>query len=63
MLVLSRNANEAVVVNGGAKCGGLTVRVVEVRDGKVRLGFEAARDVRIHREEVQDDIDAHGRKK
>lgn len=47
MLVLSRKANEKVVIEGG-----IVVHVLEIRGDKVRLGFDAPRDMAIHREEV-----------
>jgi carbon storage regulator len=50
MLVLSRKRNESVVIEQY----GIRVTVVEVRQGKVRLGFEAPAGVIIHREELQD---------
>lgn len=56
-LVLSRKCNEEVVAtasNGET----ITVRVVELRGDKVRLGFVAPSSVRLHRREVQDAIDA-----
>lgn len=59
MLVLSRLKNEAVVITipGGQQ---IRVTLVDVRTGnggKARLGFEAPRDVIIHRAEVQDRVD------
>jgi carbon storage regulator len=53
MLVLSRKKNESVVIGGN-----ITVTVVEIRDGKVRLGIVAPKDVPVHREEVQEAIEA-----
>ncbi len=53
MLVLTRRSREAVVV--GARNGFeslLTVTVLEIRGGKVKLGFEADSSLPIHREEV-----------
>jgi carbon storage regulator CsrA len=53
MLVLTRGIQEAVVV--GANNGFeslLTVTVLEIRGGKVKLGFEADSSVPIHRWEV-----------
>ena len=47
MLVLSRKKNEAIVIGGQ-----ITIRVVEIRGDKVRLGFDAPDDVEIHRDEV-----------
>ncbi len=55
MLILSRKCNESVVVGGGAGgvAGfGVTVTVMEVKAGKVRLGFDAAPAVSVHRGEV-----------
>lgn len=48
MLVLSRKQNQTIVI---ADC--ITVRVVEIRGNSVRLGVTAAKDVSIHRGEVQ----------
>ncbi len=47
MLVLSRKKNESVLIGDSVK-----VTVVEIRGDKVRLGFEAPGEVRVHREEV-----------
>jgi carbon storage regulator CsrA len=52
MLVLSRKAEESVVV-GGANIFGrvLKVTVLEIKGGHVKLGFEANEDVPIQRVE------------
>ena len=47
MLVLSRQRDEAVLIGDD-----IIVRVVDIRGDKVRLGFDAPKDVKIHREEV-----------
>lgn len=47
MLVLSRQRDEAVLIGDD-----VIVRVVDIRGDKVRLGFDAPKDVKIHREEV-----------
>lgn len=47
MLVLSRKVGEQVVVGNQ-----IYVTVVDVRGGKVRLGFTAPDDMPVHREEV-----------
>ena len=47
MLVLSRKKNERIVISDD-----ITIVVVEIRGDKVRLGFEAPKEVPIHRHEV-----------
>ena len=53
MLVLSRKTQEAVRVGGadGAPCV-LKVTVLEIKRGCVKLGFEAAAEVLVHRWEM-----------
>lgn len=53
MLVLSRKTQECVAIagpNGGACL--VKITVLEIREGQVRLGFEAAAEVPIHRWEL-----------
>jgi len=47
MLVLSRKANEKIVIDGG-----IVLTVVKIEGGQVRLGIEAPSDVKILREEI-----------
>ncbi len=57
MLVLSRKSQESVVVGGSI--GGkfeFKVTVMEVKAGKVRLGFDADPHVQVHRGEVWERI-------
>lgn len=53
MLVLTRKHRESVVI-GGDSCSqpGVTVTVLEVQGGKVKLGFQADPGVSIQRSEV-----------
>jgi carbon storage regulator len=51
MLVLSRMRGEEILIGND-----ITIVVVEVRNGKVRLGIEAPKDVPVHRREVYDAI-------
>ncbi len=51
MLVLSRKKNESIVINGN-----IVVTVIDIRGDKVRLGFDAPKDVPIHRREVYEAI-------
>ena len=57
MLVLSRKRNQGIEINGGCEKGGITIVVVEIRDGKVRLGLQAPISDTINRTEVQNAID------
>jgi len=53
MLVLTRKTQEAVVVGGSVDVDPtLIVTVLEIRSGRVKLGFEVAKDVPVHRQEV-----------
>jgi carbon storage regulator len=47
MLILSRNAEEAIYIGDD-----VVVRVVEIRGDKVRLGIVAPKEIKVHREEV-----------
>lgn len=59
MLVLSRKNHESVVVGDADRLDSLLkVTVIAVTDGKVKLGFEAAEDVAVHRWEVWERIRA-----
>ena len=51
MLVLSRKKGESIVINDN-----IVVTVVDIRGDKVRLGFDAPKDIPIHRQEVYDAI-------
>jgi carbon storage regulator len=52
MLVLTRKANQRVVIGAD-----IEIVVVSISGDRVRLGFVAPKDVSIHREEVQRRID------
>ena len=47
MLILARKAGEAIAIGDT-----ITVRVLEVRNGQVKIGIEAPADVTVHREEI-----------
>lgn len=46
MLVLSRKLNQKIVISGG-----ITVTVLEIRRGKVRLGFKGPPDIQFTRDD------------
>lgn len=60
MLVLSRKSDESVIVGATDFGSLLRVCVLEVRDGRVKLGFEANERFVVHREEVWERIRANG---
>lgn len=51
MLVLSRRANESIMIGDT-----ITIHIVEIRGDKVRLGIEAPKDIAVHRNEVYEAI-------
>lgn len=53
MLVLSRKVNESIVIDNN-----VTITVIDVTNGKVRLGIAAPQQIPIHRQEVFEAI--HG---
>lgn len=48
MLILSRHKDESIVIGDD-----IEITVVEIRDGKVRLGIEAPRHVPVDRKEIR----------
>jgi len=53
MLVLSRKPLESIVIGGAGSMGHeFTVTVLEIRAGKVKLGFDADPSVSVQRSEV-----------
>lgn len=55
MLVLSREVDQEIVITT-ATGEEITVKVVDIRSGKVRIGVFADPKTSIHRREVQDAI-------
>jgi carbon storage regulator len=51
MLILTRRLNETVMIGDE-----VTVTVLGVKGGQVRLGISAPKDVAVHREEVYERI-------
>lgn len=49
MLVLSRKPGESITIDEN-----IVVTIVEIRGDKVRLGIEAPKNVKVHRQEVFD---------
>lgn len=49
MLVLNRRNGESVCIGDDIK-----ITIVDLRNGKVRIGIDAPKAVKVHREEVYD---------
>ena len=61
MLVLSRKNRECVMVGGGGEFHGLLkVTVLDISGASVRLGFELAKDIPVHRLEIWERLCANG---
>ena len=57
MLVLTRKLGESIAIDDHIK-----IRVVQIKGKQVRLGIEAPRDTKIHREEVYISIQDQNKK-
>ncbi|MGL4345301.1 MAG: carbon storage regulator CsrA [Cellulosilyticaceae bacterium] len=53
MLALSRRKDEGIVIDGN-----ITIRILDITDGKVRIGIEAPKHIAIQREELYLEIEA-----
>lgn len=53
MLVLSRRPNESIMIGAD-----IVVTILDVRGDQVRVGIDAPREVRVHREEVVRQLEA-----
>jgi carbon storage regulator len=51
MLILSRKANECIIIDGR-----ITVKIVRVDGEVVKVGIEAPTDIPVHRQEVYEEI-------
>ncbi len=51
MLILSRKKDESIIINGD-----IEIKILEIEDGKVRIGIEAPKDVDIFRKELYKSI-------
>ena len=62
MLVLSRKSQESVVIGGSDGLNRLLkVTVLGIQGANVKLGFEVASDIPVHRSEVWERITGNGR--
>lgn len=57
MLILTRKKDQSIVVNDS-----IEISIVEIEDGKVKIGINAPKEVSIHRKEVFDKIKSENQK-
>lgn len=53
MLVLTRRANESIIVGND---GGIVIKVLETKKSYARIGIEAPKSIAVHRNEVHERI-------
>ena len=51
MLVLTRKPGEGIIIGDS-----VTIRIIEVKSGSIRIGIDAPGDTKIYRQEVYDRI-------
>ena len=51
MLVLTRKAEEGIIIGDDVK-----ITIIEVKGGRIRIGIDAPRHMKVHRQEVYDKI-------
>ncbi len=51
MLVVTRKSGESVIIDGK-----ITIKVLAIEDGKVKLGIDAPQSIKIYRQEVYEAI-------
>lgn len=51
MLVLTRKAGEGIIIGDN-----ITVKIIEMKSGGIRIGIDAPRETKIYRQEVYDRI-------
>lgn len=57
MLILARKVGEAITI-----ANDITIKVLEVKGGQVKIGVEAPPDISIHRNEVYEKIMAENKR-
>ena len=51
MLILTRKKNESIIIDGN-----IEVKIIELEDGRVRIGIEAPKEIEILRKELYDQM-------
>ena len=53
MLILTRRIGESIIIGEN-----INITVLNVKGGEIRLGIDAPKEVSVHREEIQERINA-----
>lgn len=53
MLILNRKINESIIIGDH-----IEIRILEIVDGKIKIGIDAPKDINILRKEVYDSVKA-----
>ncbi|WP_027339044.1 carbon storage regulator CsrA [Halonatronum saccharophilum] len=56
MLILTRKENQSIIIDDD-----IEIKVVELSDGRVKLGIDAPRSIPVHRQEVYQEIQAENK--
>lgn len=51
MLILNRKPGESIILNDN-----IEIKILEIQDGKIKIGIEAPKEVSILRKEVYDEV-------
>lgn len=51
MLILTRKKDESIIIDGN-----IEVKIIEIEDGKIKIGIEAPKNIEIHRKELYEKI-------
>ncbi len=56
MLVLTRKAGDGIVIGDD-----ITIKIIEIKGGGIRIGIDAPKDCKIYRQEIYDRISQENR--
>lgn len=57
MLVLNRKPGESIILGDN-----IEIRILDIQDGKIKIGIDAPRDISILRKEVYDEVRAENQR-
>lgn len=57
MLVLTRKLNQSIVINNN-----IAIKVIEIKDGNIKLGINAPKEIPIFRQEIFEEIQTENKR-